>query len=562
MEEVVKQYCKNNTLIITPNFPYENDPNLFGFVYNKIKKYNANGLNADIAVVNDSAMNVQEIIEYRGIKFLRTGYNQLRDLLLEKKYKKILIHCCVPKYFKILNACNIMNTQIFIYSYGNDMIEELQNVTDRFKVGELNDVKRYNERPNVKFIFISNEAKSAMEEKLGFKLKNTEIIPLFINGKIFEGVNQNIQQISEDESIKSEIKMINDFDNVEKIEIPEMKKTPTLSISIASYNVQKFIVQILCNLLRSKYADELEILVVNDGSKDNTVTVVEDFIKENYHGKKDCSVIRLIDKPNGGHGSTINKGLELATGKYFRLLDGDDYFIVDGLDRFIELLDKEDSDLIFTEYYEDYAITGEYKRTNLYYQITPYVKYTLDQLTENGFGIEEWGPLLHTTTYKTKLLQDLNFKIDEHCFYVDNEFNLMGLLAANTVKLYPLYIYSYYLGRPGQSVSPEGYKKNVRQLETVTMRIIDEYEKRKNALSDGKKKYISNHMVINLCYTMYWIVTELFTDGKEFKIFDDKLKQYPEFYNNKKFVTKRVELYRKSNGKLVWANRLINKLHR
>ena len=88
MEEVVKQYCKNDILIITPNFPYENDPNLFGFVYNKIKKYNENGLNADIAVVNDSAMNVQEIIEYRGIKFLRTGYNQLRDLLLEKKYKK------------------------------------------------------------------------------------------------------------------------------------------------------------------------------------------------------------------------------------------------------------------------------------------------------------------------------------------------------------------------------------------------------------------------------------------------------------------------------------------
>ena len=374
--------------------------------------------------------------------------------------------------------------------------------------------------------------------------------------EIFEKVNNiklnNVDIISDG---KSDVKLIKEFNKVEKIEIPEMSNKPLLSISIASYNVSSFIIQILCNLLRSKYANKLEVLVINDGSKDNTVEVVEEFINKYYKGKNQ-SIIRMIDKPNGGHGSTINKGIELATGKYFRLLDGDDYYVINQLDKFMEFIENEDSDMIFTEYYEDFAVNGEYKKTDLYKKMIPGYQYKFDEICVPGNEKIDWGPLLHTTTYKTNLLQNLKFKIDEHCFYVDNEFNLMGTFVSNTVTFYPLYIYSYYLGRAGQSVSPESYKKNVKQLEKVCMRIIEEYNARKDSLSKEKQNYIEKHMVINLCYTMYWIVTELYKEKNPFIEFDDKLKKYPEYYNSEKIINKRIIALRKTKGNFMLLNKI------
>ena len=61
----------------------------------------------------------------------------------------------------------------------------------------------------------------------------------------------------------------------------------------------------------------------------------------------------------------------------------------------------------------------------------------------NEFGFIMLGPLLPTSTYKTSILKNANFKIDEHCFYVDMEYNLVGYLNAKTVSYYPFDIYYY-----------------------------------------------------------------------------------------------------------------------
>ena len=536
-EELTKEaekFAKNDILVLVPDFPSNEFKNVNNEIYERVKEYINEGLKLDVIVANDYFVSDTCSYQYDGIDILRTGYNQVRNLLLKKKYKKILIHKPVLTYYKILNAINIMDTQVLIYSYGNDLTCDIGGVTDKYQIQEYSDIKAYNVRANFKFIFKCEKQKEGFEKIYDIKLNNVGII------------NDG----------KRDVELIKKFNDVEKIEIPTISDSPLLSISIASYNVANFIIQILCNLLRSKYANKLEILVVNDGSKDNTVETVQKFIQRYYDGKGQ-SVIRLIDKPNGGHGSTINKGIELATGRYFRLLDGDDYYVVEQLDKFMEVLEEEDSDMIFTEYYEDFAVNGEYKKTSLYKNLIPGYQYKFDEICIPGKEKIDWGPLLHTSTYKTKLLKNLNFKIDEHCFYVDNEFNLMGTLVANTVTFYPLYIYSYYLGRAGQSVSPESYKKNVKQLEKVCMRIIEEYNSIKNTLSKEKQNYIEKHMIINLCYTMYWIVTELYKEKGPFIEFDSKLKEYPEYYNSEKIVTKRIKLFRKSNGKLAFFDNKI-----
>lgn len=113
-----------------------------------------------------------------------------------------------------------------------------------------------------------------------------------------------------------------------------------LTISIAAYNVEKTIEECLDSFLPCKHLDDLEILVINDGSHDRTVEIVSEYEKK-YPG-----IIKLVNKENGGHGSTINKSLSIATGKFFKVIDGDDWVNPDELDKLCDWLKKTDADLV------------------------------------------------------------------------------------------------------------------------------------------------------------------------------------------------------------------------
>ena len=117
-----------------------------------------------------------------------------------------------------------------------------------------------------------------------------------------------------------------------------------LSVSIASYNVEKFIRKALDSCCVPEIMDRLEVLVVNDGSTDSTLEIAREY-EEKYP-----QTFRVIDKKNGGYGSTVNASIKAATGKYFRLLDGDDWFDRDGLVSFIEELTVAEEDMIVAQF--------------------------------------------------------------------------------------------------------------------------------------------------------------------------------------------------------------------
>ena len=332
-----------------------------------------------------------------------------------------------------------------------------------------------------------------------------------------------------------------------------------MSIVIPSYNVGKYIKGGVKSLLRSKYASDLEIIIVNDGSKDDTVAKSNELLS-NYRGKN--PIIKIIDKENGGHGSTINKGIEIATGKYFRLMDGDDYYITENLDKLLEKLKDEDSDIVLTNYIEDFAVTAVYNPTKFYPNLVPGVQYNLDEMYYNGneYGFIMFGPLLPTSTYKTSILKNANFKIDEHCFYVDMEYNLVGYINAKTVSYYPFDIYNYYLGRQGQSISKESYKKNILHHEKVCLRLVDYYTEKEKELSESKKAYLNNCIIVPMCKRQYELTTEMFKNNEHFISFDRKLKKYPQFYNNTSIAGRRVKIHRLTNGHFIWMNEVFIKL--
>ena len=87
-----------------------------------------------------------------------------------------------------------------------------------------------------------------------------------------------------------------------------------LTFSIAAYNVEKYLTKLITSIAEAGHLPEMEILVINDGSKDGTAKLTKEYESE-YP-----DLVRLVDKENGGHGSTINRGIIEATGKYFDLV--------------------------------------------------------------------------------------------------------------------------------------------------------------------------------------------------------------------------------------------------
>ena len=333
---------------------------------------------------------------------------------------------------------------------------------------------------------------------------------------------------------------------------------PTLSVVVPSYNVEPYLRNVVLSLINQPLSHKIEVIIVNDGSKDNTANIANELVK--LSETKNGPIVTLIDKENGGHGSTINAGIKAAKGKYFKLLDGDDYVLTDNFIELIKILENEDSDIILTDLVEDYGVSAEKQFKDYYGSLPQEKKLRLDNMHLPGYGFGEWGPLLSTTTVKTEILKNADFQIDENCFYVDMEYNFIIYSLSETVTYYPLVIYSYYLGRVGQSMSKESLKRNVLHHEKVTLRLLSEYKKREDTLSNGKKAYLKNKIIIPMCKSQYYIASEMFDTGDNFMSFDKKFKSYPEFYNHPDIAGKIIRLHRATKGKAIRADEAIKKL--
>lgn len=200
-------------------------------------------------------------------------------------------------------------------------------------------------------------------------------------------------------------------------EIPK-PKAPILTIVVAAYNVEQYVEKCLYTLTNHTCNDKLQILFINDGSTDRTLQRAYDFIRT-YKKLNIC----IIDKQNGGHGSVINKGIEAADGKYFRLVDGDDWVNSWNLERQIRLLEHIDVDLMLTKGCYEYVESSKWNSIVAYDALREGMVYHFEDLVFGDYGFKEYGPVLSTSTYRTKALQRAGFHISENMPYVDMEFN-------------------------------------------------------------------------------------------------------------------------------------------
>lgn len=235
-----------------------------------------------------------------------------------------------------------------------------------------------------------------------------------------------------------------------------------LTISVAAYNVEKTLEKTLASFNNPKIYNDLEVLIVDDGSTDNTKDIAKKY------EKLAPNTFRYIYKENGGHGSTINKGMELATGKYFKVVDGDDWVDTDSLVTFINYLKQQDSDLVLTNHVEVYPNYS--KKINLVDGMQPNKSYTWDD------NIDIKRVVLHTLTVKTSLLRKNNVHITEKCFYVDVEFVVWAAYVSHTITYFDLYLYMYRLGESNQSVAKTNMLKNIKMQEKVSYSLVKMYD--------------------------------------------------------------------------------------
>lgn len=331
---------------------------------------------------------------------------------------------------------------------------------------------------------------------------------------------------------------------------------PILTVVIPSYNAEKFLDKCLQSLLKSKYACLTEILVINDGSKDDTCKIGKMYEElTTINGK---SIVKLIDKENGGHGSGINKGIELARGKYFKVVDADDWLDEEQYDKLLEKLVNEDADLILTDYCEARSFEDKPFSIEYYNNLVPDIIYNLDDVITGTYGFKDWGPTLPTSTYKTECLRKADFKLLEKTFYVDMTYNAYSIMYIDTVKRYNLNIYRYYIGNIGQSVSQEGMMKNYKHHENVILelaRIVYNDDR----LSNAKREYVLRKLLLPMIHVQLYINLDLFHSRKKFNIFMERIKKYPQLLEYHEFNIRNIKFHRYTKGLFVGINPLLKR---
>ena len=244
----------------------------------------------------------------------------------------------------------------------------------------------------------------------------------------------------------------------------------TISFAIPCYNSEGYMDKCIQSLLPG--GEDIEIIIVDDGSTDGTAK------KADEYEKKYPDIIKVVHQENGGHGQAVNTGLANATGVYFKVVDSDDWVDADAYEQVMSTLrgfiaDDTLVDMLLTNYVYEKVSTGHQRRMIYSLLFDTDRIMTWDDMKRNirGFSI-----LMHSVTYRTEMLRACNLQLPKHTFYVDNLFVFEPLPHVKTLYYLNVDFYRYYIGRDGQSVSETNMIKRIDQQLYVNKRMFDDFD--------------------------------------------------------------------------------------
>ena len=257
-----------------------------------------------------------------------------------------------------------------------------------------------------------------------------------------------------------------------------------LSIGIPSYNSEGFMRKCIESLLPG--GEEVEIIIVNDGSKDGTAAIADEY------AEKYPTIVKAVHQENGGHGEAVNAGLRNATGLYYKVVDSDDWVNEEAylaiLKKLAELVKSgEMVDMFISNYV--YEKEGKKRKKVMQYRTAfPTDKvFTWDDVKFLHVG---QYILMHSVIYRTQMLKDCGLELPKHTFYVDNVYVYHPLPYVKKMYYMDVNFYRYYIGREGQSVQEQIMIGRIDQQIRVNKILIDDCDVWKI-----KNKKLRNYML-------------------------------------------------------------------
>lgn len=262
-----------------------------------------------------------------------------------------------------------------------------------------------------------------------------------------------------------------------------------ISFAIPCYNSAEYMEHAIESILKG--GEDVEIIIVNDGSKDNTLEIARRY-EEQYP-----TIVKAIDKENGGHGDAVNTGLQYATGLYFKVVDSDDWVdeasLMKILDTLHTLVDNDKMvDMLVSNYV--YEKVGVKRKKVIHYQNVMPEERIITWKDMGYFRIGQYI-LMHSVMYRTELLRMCRLELPKHTFYVDNIYVYYPLPHVKTFYYLNVNFYRYFIGRDGQSVNEANMIKRIDQQIFVTKTMIDMYQMNKIP-NIRLRAYMTNYLAI------------------------------------------------------------------
>ena len=291
-----------------------------------------------------------------------------------------------------------------------------------------------------------------------------------------------------------------------------------LTVAVPTFNMERWLEKNLATYQDKRFQNRLEVLCLNNASEDSSKQIMERFVQN------DPCIFKLIDRDTRGYGSSINAAIAAARGRYFRIVDADDWVDTEELSKLLDYLETSDTDVVLTDYQIVNMQNGEKTPVRAADKGIAYFTKSL-----SFAGPLRTLPSIHNTTYRTELLRKSGFYMQDNMFFVDEEYVILPYLSAKSVIYLPFDVYRYQVANPAQSTSPKNRAKYRDHREKILRRLIPAYEKAQQAGADRNAlEYCFERIKIGAgdhFTTLYMYVTDKKEGRRSAKNWKNYLKQ-------------------------------------
>lgn len=311
-----------------------------------------------------------------------------------------------------------------------------------------------------------------------------------------------------------------------------MEKQDLISVIIPVYNVEKYLPQCINSVLEQSYQN-FEIILVNDGSKDTSGAICDNY------SKKD-SRIKVIHQENAGASAARNTGLKIVSGEYVYFLDGDDWLERNAFEEMVKSMQKEQTDFVFFDAYSIDENSGNISKKH----------YSHKETYKNGKGHEIMKQLLTNKEFhvapwsmffRTKFLMQSKIYFEEGIIYEDMLFAYQVFSMAQKVAYVPAYLY-FRRYRENSVMTSKVVQKNFVSAVKVYEQVRDYSEK----LTDDRR---CDEYIVKCAYNAINVYDRL--SSKDKKTYQDEyIRMKRNIVSNQAYGDRALQL--RCYGKIWW----------